>query len=84
MSTYLTVFIVSDFQYIEREVSVESFPEDNFTLRAFATPAQKEKLRFALDTGVDVIKFYINYFNIPYPLPKLGKIIEFCILKSDC
>lgn len=79
MSTYLTVFIVSDFESIEKEVSVESFPDDNFTLRAFATPAQKEKLQFALDTGVNVIKFYINYFNIPYPLPKLGKFIKFCI-----
>ncbi len=69
MSTYLTVFIVSDFKYISEEIEVEGFR--NFTLRAFSTPAQTEKLRFALQTGVDVIKFYIKYFNIEYPLPKL-------------
>lgn len=69
MSTYLTVFIVSDFVY-KSETIVPSVG-DPFELRCFSTPAQVDKLAFALKTSVAVIKFYIDYFKVPYPLPKL-------------
>lgn len=69
MSTYLTVFIVSDFIH-KSETIVPSVGEP-FELRCFSTPAQVEKLGFALQTSVEVIKFYIDYFKVPYPLPKL-------------
>jgi glutamyl aminopeptidase len=69
MSTYLTVFIVSDFKYISEKIEVEGFR--NFTLRVFSTPAQTKNLKFALEVGSKLIKFYIEYFNIEYPLPKL-------------
>lgn len=69
MSTYLTVFIVSDFVSIE-----ETFTPSvggPLTVRAFATPAQTKKLDYALKTAVAVIKYYITYFDIAFPLPKL-------------
>lgn len=69
MSTYLTVFIVSDFVF-KKETIVPSVGNP-FELRCFSTPAQVNKLDFALATSVDVIKYYITYFNIEYPLPKL-------------
>lgn len=69
MSTYLTVFIVSDFVH-KGETIVPSVGEP-FELRCFSTPAQVDKLDFALETSVAVIKYYIDYFNIEYPLPKL-------------
>lgn len=69
MSTYLTVFIVSDF--VSKEAIIEPSIGENFMLRCFSTPAQVDKLDFALQTAVDVIKYYITYFQVPYPLPKL-------------
>lgn len=69
MSTYLTVFIVSDF--VNKNVTIEPAYGLPFELRCFSTPAQVNKLDFALETSVAVIKYYIDYFKIPYPLPKL-------------
>lgn len=62
MSTYLTVFIVSDF--VSKSAIIEPSVGDNFELRCFSTPAQVDKLDFALQTAVDVIKFYITYFQV--------------------
>lgn len=69
MSTYLTVFIVSDFESVEQTITPSV--GDPFLLRCFSTPAQKPKLDFALETSVNVIQYYIDYFKIAYPLPKL-------------
>lgn len=69
MSTYLTVFIVSDFLF--KSETIVPVVGDPFELRCFATPAQLGKLDFALKTSVDVIKYYVDYFQIAYPLPKL-------------
>lgn len=69
MSTYLTVFIVSDFVNVHQTINPEF--GDPFELRCFSTPAQVNKLDFALQTSVNVIQYYISYFKIPYPLPKL-------------
>ncbi|XP_035773194.1 glutamyl aminopeptidase-like isoform X5 [Anopheles albimanus] len=69
MSTYLVVFIVSDFLYKERIVQPkygESFP-----LRVYATPLQQNNTQYALDTAAKIIEHYVDYFSIPYPLPKL-------------
>ena len=65
MSTYLLAFIVGDLSYIE-EVG------DNGTLmRVFATRGREEQGRFALETSVRLLKYFNDYFGIPYPLPKL-------------
>jgi len=69
MSTYLTVFIVSDFASISETINPSV--GDEFVLRAFSTPAQVSKLDFAMKTAVSVIQYYIDYFQVPYPLPKL-------------
>ncbi|XP_062562967.1 aminopeptidase A isoform X1 [Armigeres subalbatus] len=71
MSTYLVVFIVSDFEY--ELVNVVPSLGSSFDLRVFATPYHTNALnvRFARDTAEKIIKHYIEYFNIEYPLPKL-------------
>ena len=69
MSTYLTVFIVSDFVY--KNQTINPTHGNPFELRCFSTPAQVDKLDFALQTSVKVIQYYIDYFKIGYPLPKL-------------
>lgn len=71
MSTYLTVFIVSDFAFKNVTANVDSKIGAPFDLRVYSTPAQVHKLDYALKVAKDIIEYYINYFQVPYPLPKL-------------
>lgn len=72
MSTYLSCFIVCDFEYKELEVNADEFG-DNFPFRVYATEKQLDNVDFPLRVGVDVTEYYIKYFKLSYPLPKLGK-----------
>ncbi|KAG5671182.1 hypothetical protein PVAND_001393 [Polypedilum vanderplanki] len=71
MSTYLTVFIVSNFQNKSQMVNVNSTIGEPFLLSVYSTPQQIDKTDYALETAKKVIEYYIQYFNIKYPLPKL-------------
>ena len=71
MSTYLTVFIVSDFARTNVTANVESVVGEPFELSVYSTPGQLSKTEYALDISKKIIEFYIDYFKIPYPLPKL-------------
>lgn len=45
-----------------------------FPVGVYTTRLQpKAKRDFAVDIGVKAIEYYINLFNLDYPLPKLGK-----------
>lgn len=72
MSTYLTVFIVSDFTNRTGTVNING-PEGTspFDLSIYATPGQFNKTEYAFKISKDIIEFYINYFQLGYPLPKL-------------
>nr|CAD7448211.1 unnamed protein product [Timema bartmani] len=69
MVTYLTCFIVSDFQRLPPVNISQGFP-----FSVYSTPAQVNKTAYALELGSKVTEYYIDYFNIPYPLPKLDMI----------
>ncbi|XP_011291903.2 glutamyl aminopeptidase isoform X2 [Musca domestica] len=71
MSTYLACFIVSDFAFKEKDVKGVIANVPSFKMRVFATPAQVDKVDYALSVGVGITEYYIEYFNISYPLPKL-------------
>lgn len=70
MSTYLACIIVSDFDSESSTVRANGIGSD-FTMRVFATPHQLNKVTYALQFGVAVTEYYIKYFNVEYPLPKL-------------
>ncbi|XP_032593297.1 glutamyl aminopeptidase-like [Drosophila grimshawi] len=70
MSSYLACIIVSDFDSETSTVKAYGIGED-FEMRAFATPHQKSKVTFALGFGTAVTEYYIQYFKVAYPLPKL-------------
>lgn len=63
MSTYLLAFVVSDFK---------SLSDGRFSV--WARPEAIESARYALEVGPKILKFYENYYNVPYPLPKLDMI----------
>lgn len=65
MVTYLACFIVCDFEYEEKLTEIHKTK-----FRVYATPEQKERLKYALDIGANITDYFENYFEIPYPLPK--------------
>ncbi|KAJ8979934.1 hypothetical protein NQ317_003676 [Molorchus minor] len=71
MSTYLACFIVSDFSHTET-----TFENNGTTipLKVYASPDNLEKTSYAGEVGKKVIEYYVKYFGIPYPLPKLDMV----------
>ncbi|GLG95614.1 Aminopeptidase N, partial [Gryllus bimaculatus] len=70
MVTYLACFIVSDFQSSK---SVTISP-GGFPLTVYSRPSQVAKTEYARDIAATITQFYIEYFGIDYPLPKLDLI----------
>ncbi|KAG5887715.1 hypothetical protein JTB14_020018 [Gonioctena quinquepunctata] len=71
MSTYLACFIVSDFTHTETFFNSNN---QKIPLKVYASPQNLEKTTYAGTVGKKVIEFYIDYFKIPYPLPKLDMV----------
>jgi glutamyl aminopeptidase len=71
MSTYLSCFIVSDFKH-----TATSFDNGgtDVPFRVYASSDQLDKTNYAGTVGKLSIEYYIKYFNIPYPLPKLDMV----------
>ena len=66
MVSYLAVFIVSDFTFIEKLTESKKIH-----FRVYGTSRQRHLLNYSLDVGVAVADYYVDYFNVDYPLPKL-------------
>lgn len=65
MSTYLLAFVIGELH------KKSAMTKNNIEVNVWATPVQpSERLDFALDTAVEAIEFYEDYFDTPYPLPK--------------
>jgi puromycin-sensitive aminopeptidase len=67
MSTYLVALMVGEFEAVEAD-------SEGVLVRVWTTPGKKEQGRFALDVSCRALRFYQDYFGIPYPLPKLDLI----------
>ena len=65
MSTYLLAFIVGELGCIEQST------KSGTLMRVWTTAGKEEQGRFALQTSVDLLDYYNDYFGIPFPLPKL-------------
>ena len=65
MSTYLLAFIVGELSCIEQST------KSGTLMRVWTTAGKEEQGRFALQTSVDLLDYYNDYFGIPFPLPKL-------------
>ena len=68
MSSYLLAFVTGDIQ------CQEATTKDSVLIRAYATPDKVGQTDFALDVAVKTLEFYNDYFDIPYPLPKLDMV----------
>jgi len=72
MSTYLVCFIVCDYQSLEPVKADQGFP-----LTVYAKNGQTENMKYAQHVGLKTINYYLNYFGIQYPLPKLGTYLSY-------
>lgn len=65
MSTYLVAFVVSKFGY-------ETSPPtgNDVTFRIWARKSALDQIAYAKDIGAKILKFFEDYFDVKYPLPK--------------
>ena len=68
MSTYLVAFVVG------RLVATEPRMVDGTPLRVVAVPGKLELADFALEVGAFSLRFFAEYYGIPYPGDKLDLI----------
>jgi aminopeptidase N len=67
MSSYLNVFVAGELDFIESQVGPTQ-------IRVIATKGKAELGRYALEATAQILKYYNDYFGVPYPLPKLDQI----------
>lgn len=70
MSTYLVAFLVSDFECLGTHMNLLN--ESKIPVAVCVRPMFKQKAAFALNVTIKAMKFYLETFQIDYPLPKLG------------
>ena len=67
MSSYLNVFVAGELDLIESQSGPTQF-------RVITTKGKAEMGRYALEATAQILKYYNDYFGVPYPLPKLDQI----------
>ena len=67
MSSYLNVLVAGELDSIDAQVGPTQ-------IRVIATKGKAELGRYALETSAQILKYYNDYFGVPYPLPKLDQI----------
>src|SRR6202021_3198360 len=65
MSTYLVAFVVGHL------ASTETVDVDGVPLQVVFTPGKRDLADFALTVGAFSLRFFTEYFNIPYPGEKV-------------
>lgn len=65
MSTYLLVWVIGVFDYLEASSKA------GVKIRVYTPAGRKEDGKYALEIATQCLDFYSEYFGIPYPLQKL-------------
>jgi puromycin-sensitive aminopeptidase len=68
MSTYLLAWAIGQFDYIQSKTS------HGVTIRVFSPPGRANEGQFALGVAKRALDFFDDFFQLPYPLPKLDMI----------
>ena len=69
MSTYLLAFVTGEMNF------KEATTKDGVLVRSWASMAQDPSwLDYSVKEAVDLIEFYNDYFNVPYPLAKCDQV----------
>ena len=67
MSSYLFVLTAGELERISSEA-------DGVAVSVVTTAGKRQQGRFALESAVDLLRYFNDYFGVPYPLPKLDLI----------
>ena len=69
MSTYLVAFVVSNFKSIKM-----NSPKHQIEIEVYARPEAIDngEGEYALNAASNMIDFFIDYFNISYPMQKMS------------
>jgi aminopeptidase N len=67
MSSYLVQLTAGELEQISGEV-------DGVAINVFTTAGKREQGRFALQSAIDLLRYFNDYFGLKYPLPKLDLI----------
>jgi len=65
MSSYLLAFVVGEFDY------VQEMTKHGVTIRLYTPPGKSNQGDYALKCAIDALDLFDDFFNVPYPLPKL-------------
>lgn len=68
MSTYLLAWAIGEFDF------VQGVTKNGVQLRVFSPPGRAAQGKFALDAGIRALDYYDDFFQVPYPLPKMDMI----------
>lgn len=68
MSTYLLAMCVGEFDF------VQGTTEHGVQIRVYTPPKKQALGTFALDIALKTLDFYDDFFQVPYPLPKLDMV----------
>ena len=71
MSTYILAFVVGDLTSVESQYAGSGVTAK---VGVWTTRGKEQQGKFALDTSVQLLSFFNEYFGIPYPLEKLDHI----------
>lgn len=69
MSSYTLAFLISDFDYISNENDVVG--TDELIQRFYGRRGSTEKLQFALNNSISILKTLEEYFSMKFPLDKM-------------
>ncbi|HKA80957.1 MAG TPA: M1 family metallopeptidase, partial [Xanthobacteraceae bacterium] len=67
MSSYLVQLTVGELERVSADA-------DGVTVSVITTAGKSAQGRFALDSAVELLRYYNDYFDLPYSLPKLDLI----------
>lgn len=68
MSTYLLAWVIGDLE------SIEKTNKNGVICRVYSTRGTISQGHFALDVAARTLDFFTEYFDIPYPLPKMDMV----------
>lgn len=68
MSTYLLAFCVGEFDFLQAQT------KNGVLIKVYAPPGKASAGQFALDCAVRTLDNYDDFFQVPYPLPKLDMV----------
>jgi adipocyte-derived leucine aminopeptidase len=70
MSTYLLGLLISDFGCIPGVAN--TLLSGSVNISVCTRPNALDQMQLALDSARSILEFFEEYYQVPYPLPKLG------------